>query len=141
MILSRTFLIIITKNGSFIQSVFFGSAGHWINVVLTFVPMISRTDDWISGSVILFMCPFRTGNKELMSKGMKTISITEQFPAYLSCPIFVKACSWIESKIWSSISVLHNFCRVVIYLHSPYGIKNGQKAWLIGVSEHLKKMF
>ena len=29
-------------------------------VVLTFVPIISKTDDQISGSVILLMCPFLT---------------------------------------------------------------------------------
>lgn len=40
--------------------VFLASAGHWINVVLTLVPMISNTDDWISGSVIRLMCPLRT---------------------------------------------------------------------------------
>lgn len=31
-----------------------------MNVVLTLVPIISRTDDCISGSVILLMCPFLT---------------------------------------------------------------------------------
>jgi hypothetical protein len=41
-------------------NVFFGSAGHCMNVVLTLVPIISNTEDWISGSVILLMCPFRT---------------------------------------------------------------------------------
>ena len=40
--------------------VFLGSAGHWMNVVLTLVPIISSTDDWISGSVNRLMCPFRT---------------------------------------------------------------------------------
>ena len=51
----RTFFMIITRNGSLIANVFFGSAGHCINVVLTFVPMISRTDDCISGSVSLLI--------------------------------------------------------------------------------------
>ena len=37
-----------------------GSAGHVMYIVLTFVPMISRTDDWMSPSVILLMCPLRT---------------------------------------------------------------------------------
>jgi hypothetical protein len=37
--------MIMTRNGSLIPSVFFGSAGHWIKVVLTLVPMISKTDD------------------------------------------------------------------------------------------------
>lgn len=55
-----TFLMIMTRKGNLIPKVFFGSAGHWMNVVLTFVPIISRTDDWMSGSVILLICPFRT---------------------------------------------------------------------------------
>jgi hypothetical protein len=55
-----TFLIIMTRKGSFMANVFFGSAGHCMNVVLTLVPIISNTEDWISGSVILLMCPFRT---------------------------------------------------------------------------------
>jgi hypothetical protein len=40
-----TFFMIITRKGSLIPKVFFGSAGHWINVVLTFVPIISNTED------------------------------------------------------------------------------------------------
>jgi hypothetical protein len=54
------FLTIITKNGSFMPRVFFGSAGQVMYVVDTFVPTISNTKDWISLSVILFICPFRT---------------------------------------------------------------------------------
>lgn len=54
------FLIIITRNGNLIPSVFFGSAGHVIYVVLTLVPTISKTRDWISLSVIRLMCPLRT---------------------------------------------------------------------------------
>lgn len=56
------FLMIMTRNGSLIPSVFFGSAGHVINVVDTFDEMISSTSDWMSLSVIRFMCPFRTFN-------------------------------------------------------------------------------
>lgn len=41
-------------------NVFFGSAGHVMYVVLTFVPTISNTKLWISLSVIRFMWPFRT---------------------------------------------------------------------------------
>jgi hypothetical protein len=48
-------LIIITRKGSLIARVFLGSSGHVIKLVLTFVPIISRTDEAISGSVILLM--------------------------------------------------------------------------------------
>lgn len=41
-------------------NVFFGSAGHVMYVVLTFVPTISNTKLWISLSVIRLMWPFRT---------------------------------------------------------------------------------
>jgi len=41
-------------------SVFLGSAGHVMKVVLTLVPANSSTKDWMSLSVILFMCPFLT---------------------------------------------------------------------------------
>lgn len=54
-----TFLMIITRKGSLIPSVFFGSAGHVMKFVDTFVPMISSTDDWMSWSVSRLMCPFR----------------------------------------------------------------------------------
>jgi hypothetical protein len=50
----------MTKKGSLIPKVWLGSAGQVMNVVLTFVPMISKTDDWMSVSVILFICPFLT---------------------------------------------------------------------------------
>jgi hypothetical protein len=40
-----TFLIIMTRKGSLMPSVFFGSAGHVMKLVETLVPMISRTDD------------------------------------------------------------------------------------------------
>lgn len=43
-----TFLIIITKNGSFIPKVYLGSAGAVIKLVLTLVPIISKTVDYIS---------------------------------------------------------------------------------------------
>ena len=35
----------------------------WAHVVFTFVDMISRTDDWMSGSVMRLMWPLRTGSK------------------------------------------------------------------------------
>merc|ERR1719498_1755256 len=52
--------MIMTRNGNLIPSVFEGSAGHAAKVVLTFVPIISKTLDWMSGSVSRLMCPFRT---------------------------------------------------------------------------------
>lgn len=44
----NTFLIIITKKGNLMPSVYFGSAGAVIKFVLTFVPIISKTVDYIS---------------------------------------------------------------------------------------------
>lgn len=52
--------MIMTRKGSLMPSVFESSAGHVMYTVDTFVPMISSTDDWMSGSVILLICPFRT---------------------------------------------------------------------------------
>ena len=49
----------MTKNGSLIPRVSFGLAGAVIKFVLTFVPIISKTEDWISWSVILLMWPLR----------------------------------------------------------------------------------
>lgn len=37
-----------------------GSLGHVIKAVVTFVPIIYSTDDWMSWSVSLFICPFWT---------------------------------------------------------------------------------
>lgn len=56
-----TFLMIITRKGSLIPRVFWGSAGQVMKLVDTLVPMISRTDDWMSWSVMRLMCPLRTG--------------------------------------------------------------------------------
>ena len=50
----------MTRKGSLMPSVFFGSSGHEMNVVDTFVPQISSTDDWMSASVRRLMCPFLT---------------------------------------------------------------------------------
>ena len=61
------FLTIITRYGNLIPSVFLGSAGHVMYVVLTFVPTISNTKLWISGSVILLMCPFLTFLSQICS--------------------------------------------------------------------------
>lgn len=41
----RTFLMIITKKGSLMPSVSLGFCGHVIKAVVTFVPIISNTDD------------------------------------------------------------------------------------------------
>jgi hypothetical protein len=53
-----TFLMIITRKGSLIPKVSSGFWGQVMNAVVTFVPIISRTDDWISWSVMRLMCPF-----------------------------------------------------------------------------------
>ncbi len=55
-----TFLMIMTRKGSLMPSVLLASAGQVMKLVETLVPMISRTEDWMSGSVILLMCPLRT---------------------------------------------------------------------------------
>ena len=55
-----TFLMIMTRKGSLMASVFLGSSGHVMKLVLTFVPMISRTDEAMSGSVMRLICPLRT---------------------------------------------------------------------------------
>jgi len=50
----------MTRKGSLMASVFLGSSGHVMKLVLTFVPMISRTDEAMSGSVMRLMWPLRT---------------------------------------------------------------------------------
>ena len=66
-----TFLIIITRNGSLMPSVFFFSEGQEMNVVDTFVPMISSTELWMSASVILLMCPFLTWPESQICRGFE----------------------------------------------------------------------
>ena len=43
-----TFLMIMTRKGSLMPKVYFSLTGHVINAVVTLVPIISSTDDWIS---------------------------------------------------------------------------------------------
>lgn len=50
--------MIMTRNGNFIPSVSLSLAGQVMKAVVTFVPIIYNTDDWISWSVSLFMWPF-----------------------------------------------------------------------------------
>lgn len=45
----------MTKKGSLMPSVFFGSAGQVMYVVETFVDAMSMTSDWMSWSVIRLM--------------------------------------------------------------------------------------
>lgn len=54
------FLMIMTRKGNLMPKVFFGSAGQEMKVVLTLVPTISNTRDWMSLSVIRLMWPLRT---------------------------------------------------------------------------------
>ena len=55
-----TFLMIMTKKGNLMPSVSFYCWGQVMKAVVTLVPMISKTDDWMSWSVILLMCPLWT---------------------------------------------------------------------------------
>ena len=85
----RTFLMIMTRNGSLMPSVFCGSAGHVMNVVEMFVDMISSTDDWMSLSVMRLMCPFITFLSQICS-GLEPIEYlrrtTESQPVSLGRP-------------------------------------------------------
>jgi len=47
--------MIMTKKGSLIPRVLLASAGQVMKFVETLVPIISRTELWMSGSVILLM--------------------------------------------------------------------------------------
>lgn len=40
--------MIMTKKGNLMPRVYFSLAGHVIYAVVTLVPIISNTDDWIS---------------------------------------------------------------------------------------------
>lgn len=55
-----TFLMIITRKGSLMPSVSLSFCGQVMKAVVTLVPIISSTDDWISWSVSLFICPLWT---------------------------------------------------------------------------------
>ena len=67
--------MIITKKGNLMPKVFLASAGHVTKLVETFVPMISRTEDWISTSVIRLMWPLRTA-VDKKKKGWTQVSVT-----------------------------------------------------------------
>jgi len=69
--------MIMTKNCSLMPRVIFFFAGAVMYVVLTFVPMISRTDDWMSGSVILFMWPFLTVRVSQVFDIVVTVGVEE----------------------------------------------------------------
>ena len=72
----HTFLMIMTRKGSLIPSVSFYCWGQVMKAVVTLVPIISRTDDWISWSVSLLICPLWTAWRI----------------AYFVCPKFGVAC-------------------------------------------------
>lgn len=57
----------MTRKGSLIPKVFFGSAGQVMKFVDTFVPMISSTEDWMSWSVNLLICPLRISLSQICS--------------------------------------------------------------------------
>jgi hypothetical protein len=145
--LSLTFFIIITRNGSLIASVFFGSAGHWIKVVLTFVPIISRTDDWISGSVILFMWPFLT--KIIRRYWIEVISVALKkrysriiHESYLSCPKFEVVYSY--KYIGQTVGNVNNMNTMSklkwLQLPLPDWIQDRQKPRLVSVAKHVLPM-
>lgn len=50
----------MTKKGSFMPKVYFSFAGQVMYAVVTLVPIIYKTDDWISWSVNRLICPFWT---------------------------------------------------------------------------------
>ena len=78
-----TFLMIMTRKGSLMPRVYLSCWGQVMKAVVTLVPMISRTEDWISWSVSLLMCPLCTGWGML----------------YFVCPIFEEVCCrW--SRVW-----------------------------------------
>ena len=64
---ARTFLMIITRKGSLIPSVFVLSAGQDTKVVEMLVDMISSTEDWMSLSVMRLMWPLRTCFSQICS--------------------------------------------------------------------------
>lgn len=67
-----TFLMIMTRKGSFIPRVSFGLMGQVMKAVVTLVPMISRTDDWISLSVNLLIWPLWTGLMGMYFEGPRS---------------------------------------------------------------------
>ena len=70
-----TFLIIMTRKGSLMARVLLLSMGQVMKLVDTLVPMISRTEDWISESVSLLMWPFLTFLSQIWS-GLDLIANT-----------------------------------------------------------------
>ena len=89
------FLMIMTRKGSLMPSVFFGSDGQVMNVVLTFEPAISRTEDWISLSVMRFMWPLRTERKRRGGGACGQASATRDMGLPRHAPFL--------SQIWSGL--------------------------------------
>ena len=74
----------------------------------TLVPIISRTDDWISGSVILLICPFLTSLSQI----------------------------WRGLDLYGSKTcVSKHFDTKTIY-NLPDGVKNREETGLVGSLEH-----
>ena len=70
-----------------------------MNVVLTLVPIISSTDDWISGSVNRLMCPFRTvESRDNMRSEYNIAEEMNGHSSYLSCPKSEAAYSYLRNK-------------------------------------------
>jgi len=68
--------MIMTRKGSLMPRVSLSFCGQVMKAVVTLVPMISRTDDWMSWSVMRLMWPLWT----------------EWEGSYSACPRFEAAC-------------------------------------------------
>ena len=68
--------MIMTRKGSLMPRVSCSFCGQVMKAVVTLVPMIYRTEDWMSWSVMRLMCPLWT----------------EWGREYFACPRFEVAC-------------------------------------------------
>ncbi len=71
--------MIITRKGSLIPRFSFSLTGHVMKAVVTLVPIISRTDDWISLSVNLLIWPLWTELKTVYFDDPKSEEVYYQY--------------------------------------------------------------
>lgn len=109
------FLMIMTRKGSLMPNVFFGSAGQEMKVVLTFVPTISNTRDWMSLSVIRLMWPLRTFLSHICRGLLPILYRMDKNPLW---NVFLNIFAWFSgsnaSKVNTQLSPLaenFDFCR------------------------------
>ena len=95
-----TFLMIITKKGSLMPSVSFYCWGQVMKAVVTLVPMISKTDDWMSWSVILLMCPLWTRLEDVYFACPRSAEVCYQYCTGLT-ETLIDRCFWIFVKLLS----------------------------------------